>query len=451
MTDEWTEAESRYERAQRLSEAQRWGDALGELDAALEINPGNGGWHGIRGYVLDQLQRYGEAIEAYRAALQVDPNDRETLVALAVDLARTDRCAEALSTLEGLAELHPDYEPAYCYRILIYAQIGQHEAAEEMFYLAQQLDDGCPHCFFHMGGSLLARDRYDQAIYCLERSLALCPTYPDARRQIAAAYRAKGELNKAKAFYLAELRCQLGDVELLSELAEVCLQTNDLRGGVEKYRLITELDPKEAGAWAALGGVALADGQTVEALELLHQALSCDPTQPGLHAQLGEACLRAGRPQNAARHLALALEQEPDNPRALMALGNCLLQQHKLEEAAEQYLRLTELAPDLPGPYHNLAVCAYLCGRYEEGMAYCRQALERKGDYVMAMEKLALGCLQTGRRQEARLWIRRAGKLNPSSVELVRLRRRWRKQTLAAALLWWAAPLKRLRRRLGTA
>ena len=52
---DWLDAETRVERAAELTEAHQWAEALGELDAAIEINPHDADWHIQRGQILDQL------------------------------------------------------------------------------------------------------------------------------------------------------------------------------------------------------------------------------------------------------------------------------------------------------------------------------------------------------------------------------------------------------------
>jgi len=83
------------------------------------------------------------------------------VVALGAVLSREGRYAPALKIFENLARLRPDYEPAYCHRVSIYAELGKHEQAEEMFYLAQELDKDCPHCFVHIATSCFLRSGCD--------------------------------------------------------------------------------------------------------------------------------------------------------------------------------------------------------------------------------------------------------------------------------------------------
>ena len=158
MSD-WIEAEQRAERAQQLLESECWPEALDELTAAIEINPHNAEWHGNRGYLLDQMGRHDDARGAYRLAVELDADNCEWLTALGLDLTRLGKLDEAIELFERIARLDPTNELAFCQRTAIYAYLNEHEKAEEMFYLAQQLKPDCPHCFYHLGTYRLNRRR----------------------------------------------------------------------------------------------------------------------------------------------------------------------------------------------------------------------------------------------------------------------------------------------------
>ncbi len=139
--NDWMDAEQRIERAQQLCESRRWDEALEQVDRALEINPSNSSWWSSKGYLLDHLERYEAAITAYERALEHDPDDRELLSALGLDCVRTGQLLRAIDIFEHVQRIDPSYEPAYCHRIMMYAELGDHDLAEEMFYLAQQIDE----------------------------------------------------------------------------------------------------------------------------------------------------------------------------------------------------------------------------------------------------------------------------------------------------------------------
>ncbi len=288
MSD-WYDAEQRVERARELFELQQWSEALAEIEAALAMNPHNAAWHCNRGYILDQMERYEEAVGSFREAIDLDPNDKEALLALGSDLTRLGRYAESLRVLEELQRTDPGFEPSYCQRIVTYTEMGQHDRAEEMFYLAQQIEHECPDCFFNIGKSLIARNRQEQAVYCFKRCVELDPEYPDVRRILARIYRARGDADTAREYYLAELRQDPGDVELLGEMGEMFMQCGNLEAAGEKARQMIELEPASAGGYVLLGRVTMLQCRWQQAVEALGEALSLDNHWPDIHGLLGEA------------------------------------------------------------------------------------------------------------------------------------------------------------------
>ena len=149
--NQWDDAERRVERAQELFEQRRWAEALEELRAATSINPYNGGWFFNIGLTLDEMERYDEAIEAYRRSIDIDSNDLQALQHLGIDLHRIGNLSEALSTFEKMESIDSSHESSYCHRIITYSDLGEHEKAEEMFYLARLYKEHCPHCYYNMG------------------------------------------------------------------------------------------------------------------------------------------------------------------------------------------------------------------------------------------------------------------------------------------------------------
>ena len=135
--NDWNEAERRVERAQELFEQRKWQEALEELRAATSINPYNSGWYFNIGLTLDEMGRLDEAIEAYRQALSIDPHDLQALNHLGMDLHRVGKLDQALNIFQKLETIDPQFEPSYCNRILTFSELGDHERAEEMFYLAR--------------------------------------------------------------------------------------------------------------------------------------------------------------------------------------------------------------------------------------------------------------------------------------------------------------------------
>ena len=428
--NDWFEAEQRIERAQQLSESFRWAEALAEIDAALAINPHNATWHAQRGGILEELDRIEDAAEAYRVSFSLDADDRDVAVALGMVLARLGRLANALEIFDQLAKTYPDFEPAYCHRIYVYTELGRHEQAEEMFYLAQELDDVCPHCFFNVGISLLARGQVDRAIYCWKRVLELDSNYYGVNRRIGQAYRTRGQLDRAKEYYLRELRNDAGNTDLLFDLAELTAESGRLAMAAAKFAQIVELDPEHLEARFALGKIWLLRRRLTEAVECfqaIERTISGEPELPEFQWRFGEALFQLKRYEEATRRLQTAADQQTGNAVVLLLLGNCHLANRNPAKAADAFRRVLAIDARNAYAHHNLGVCLFQVGRQEAGLKHCLEAVRFKPDYVVAMHNAAVAYVQMGEWRQARSMLARALRADPKNDAARKLRSKlWR-------------------------
>ena len=426
--NDWFEAERRIERAQQLSEAHQWAEALEEMDAALAINPNNAAWHAQRGYVLDELDRFADAVDAYERALELEPGDRDVLAALGVELSRVGRFARALEVFEELSRFFPDFEPAYCQRIAIFAELGRHEEAEEMFYLAQELNDKCPHCFFHVGVSLAERGESERAMFCWQRVLELDSGYLGVRQLIGQAYRADGKLDEARQSFIEELRNDPGNTEILLQLAELALEAGELETASAKFRQIIELEPDHAAAHVGLGKVLLRLERPEEALQAFHEGARQAPEeQDELEVPIAEALLHLRRFGEARDRLTAAVERDSKDTTALMLLGHALVAGGGFARATDCYRRLLALDDRNPLAHHMLGVCLVQTRQWEAGLEHCLAAVEQQPDFVAAMHNAVLICAHLGKWRDAKRLLERALRADPGNEALCRVSKRmWR-------------------------
>lgn len=435
MSD-WLDAEQRVERAQQLSENHRWDEALAELDAAIAINPHNALWHAQRGYLLEELDRDDDAAAAYKHSYELDASDSEVALAYGASLARLGKLSSALEVLEAIAARDSKFEPAYCNRVRVYSELGRHEQAEEVFYLAQQMNDKCPDCFFHMGESLAARGQFDKAIFCWKRAAELAPDYLGVNRRIGAAYRAKGQTEVARDHLLRELREDPGNADLLHELAELSWESGDGQGAIARLEHLLELEPNHDAGRVLLGRVLL---RTQEPEKALAEFLKLpDPPdderrRTELDCMIGEALLRLGRFSEAQARLGRG-DLTAADPRRLVLLGDANLALNKIPEAADCYRRILATESRNPFVHHRIAVCLLKSKSPESALDHCKQAIEISPEFVQAMYHAALACTRLRRWSEAKVWLEKAAKLAPADEPVAALRKALWRMRLRSAL-----------------
>jgi tetratricopeptide (TPR) repeat protein len=427
--NDWEDAERRVEKAQELFEQRRWLEALEELRAATSINPYNASWFFNIGLTLDEMERFEEAIDAYRRALDIDAHDLQALQHLGMDLHRVGNFDEALKTFEQIEQVDPTFEPSYCQRILTYTELGDHERAEEMFYLARLYKEHCPHCYHHMGVSLQERELYDKAIFCWQKTLDLDEAYPQVQLRIAEALWGKGELEAARQHYLIGLRQDPGDTDTLLDLGELLMEMGRTEEAGEKFRRAIELAPEEPagyfchGMWLMRQMTPQRDEQAVLAFT---KVLQLDPTYPGAHLRLGELHHRRHEPDLAKKHLRAELVLRPQDPQVLLDLSNLLVDTSQTRAAVACLKRLVHLDPRNVDAWQNLAVAQFMLARYQDGIASCHECLQRDPGNVMAMYNLALAFEHLRRYDDALLWVRRGLEKAPKDNSLQKLELRVR-------------------------
>jgi superkiller protein 3 len=427
--NDWDDAERRVERAQELFDQRRWSEALEEFRAAADINPYNAAWHYNIGLTLDEMGRFDEAIAAYRRASEIDPNDLRVMTRIGIDQQRMGNLDESIRTFEQIERRDPSFEPSYCNRILVYAELGDHDRAEEMFYSGRLFKEHCPDCYYNLGLSLLDRRRFDKAVWCFRRAQDLDEAYPDVELRIAEALWGKGELEAARQHYLVGLRRDPGNTDVLLDLGELLSEMGRSDEAGEKFRRAVELAPERPAGYFCYGQWLVRHGGSADverAIEQFRRTLALDPTFPGAHLRLAELHHRRGERSPARKHLRAEMLLRPTDPRVVIDLSNLLMDTGLTRAAVVCLKRLTAHHPDEPDGWQNLAVAQFLSGRYEEGIESCRQVLALDSNNLTAMYNLALAHERIGYYDQATFWVQQGLRIDPRDAAMQKLELRIR-------------------------
>ncbi len=131
--------------ASALTELERWADAAGVLDKALELEPESAALHRRRG---DLWRRTGERERAerhYAAALTLDPEDDETRLKHAILLTDLGRVNDAFTQLDEVLRRDPENAVARTQRgLLLYVERGQLDDALAELERAYAIDPDDP-------------------------------------------------------------------------------------------------------------------------------------------------------------------------------------------------------------------------------------------------------------------------------------------------------------------
>lgn len=464
--NEWIDAEHHVERAHEHYEAGRWQEAETELRHALSLNPYRPDWHFNLGLTLEQTGRFEDAATAFKTAHDLEP-DSQSANCVGLNFLRAERAKDALTWFERAHKLSPEDSTSFVHRIEAYAQLGDHDQAEVMFYMAQQINPKDATAYATLADSLLDRGLHDKAVWCLREAAHLEPALPRIHARLAQAYAATGRLERARQLYLRELRQDPGDIDTLMELGCLLVDMNRFSEAGEKFRRVLELEPDNPTAHFHLADLAVRLGQPVEALAQFDVVLRLDADFVGARRRVAHLLLQrdGNGDANSAREmltteLAMSKEQEGRfTPEDLEELGHLMLDAKMPLEARGVLEGLAAKRPGNAAVLHSLAVACFQLGDRTMGLEHSREVLRLVPQHVAAMSNMAVASLHDKQWTRARYWVRQALRVEPDDAFLRRLRLRLRIHSLAEAFMWAGAGLARIgkmmrpsrRSRVGTA
>ena len=215
--------------------------------------------------------------------------------------------------------------------------MGDHEKAEEMFYMARQISDKCPICYNHLGLSLLARGEYRKALFCFRTVLDLREDYPQVNYRVAQCYWRMEELQNAREAFMEELRNDPKNIDAILEFGRLLIELGEIEAGREKFHRVIEFEPDNMTARLELGDLAMKEGQFSEAVNFYLSVLEKRPYYMQVRRQLAQGYEALSRWDLAREQLELILELDEEQPDLLSELAEVCVKD-KDPHAGQAYL-----------------------------------------------------------------------------------------------------------------
>jgi tetratricopeptide (TPR) repeat protein len=258
------------------------------------------------------------------------------------------------------------------------------------------------------GDALAEESRWQEAVSCYERALALQPAFPEAHNNLGNALVRLGRLAEALLCYRRVLQLAPNVAETHSNLSKVLLELHRNDEALASGRDAVKLNPRLAEAHANLGNALFDADQVSEAVDSYHSALAINPAFPEVHNSLG----------NAERSL------------------------RNFDRAMAHYRRALELMPAYAEVHNNLGVTLRLSGQTAQAEASCRRALELEPALMAARAALGEMAADRGEFERAEQLLRSVVAQAPDNVEAWIGLGRLRKMT--AADTDWLQPVLKL-------
>jgi tetratricopeptide (TPR) repeat protein len=276
-------------------------------------------------------------------------------------------------------------------------------------------------CYYNIGNSLFARGEYKRAIRCWLRTAELEPTHPQINYRIAQAYWSENKTEQSREHFLAELRINPGDVDVIFDFGMFLLETGDIESAKEKFNRILELDTDFAAAFFYLGEIAFNSNDCEKSLELYNRALQKDSELQGPCYRLAQHALMKDQKTEARAYLVSELKLALEDVDTLVSMGSMFLVIDDLGCATHCLLRAVDIDSANAEAYYYLGVISAIKGEFEDAAELFAHTLDIKSEHVPALRDSASVYLAMGKLTDAAERISKARALDDGDPQLKRL------------------------------
>ena len=348
-------------------------------------------------------------------AAKLAPGDFRWSYYLGILLRRSGRWEESRDHYERALKLNPAYLPAAVALADLYMEANLLDEAGHSLDKVREEEASSAAVLVRRGRLSTLRGEHRQTIQHLEAALELDPRATAILYPLGLAYRALGEVEKARYFMERQgpRKASLED-PLMDDLAE-------LAGGARSLQ--------------ARGNEAYRQGRLEEALEACRQAVEAAPDNGEFRVNLAAVLIRLDDPEGAAGQLRQALRLDPGDALAHFNLAAVLARQGRDRDALKHYREAIALRPDYKNAHFNLANALLRLRRFEAAAAHFDRVLKMEPGEAAALVGKAMALMRLEEWEAARDLLREGCAARPDHQGLA----------LAFGRLLAACPLAELR------
>ena len=220
--------------------------------------------------------------------------------------------------------------------------------------------------------------------------------------QMGSAFMQAGYPQLAKPYLIEAARAVRGNFKASLAVGQIELEAGNLREAEGHLSMAQALDSDSPELWNNLGGLAMARGDHLKALENFERALDMNSELSYALVNAAQAHSQLGNAGQAERLLRRALEVDSGDAEAANKLGLVLAKQGLLTEARPLFQQAIESKRDYAEAINNLAVLYLRSGQVNDAAAALRFGIEQAPDFETFYMHLARIHVERGDFAQAR-------------------------------------------------
>lgn len=296
-------------------------------------------------------------------------------------LTQQGKSAEAITILERVISLDPNFAEAHEKLAQLFTEIGEPQKALDHRYKVLEIEPnrGTSDHYFTLGNQFLQNQRIIEAKKCYEKAILLNSKLLEAYHNLAEILVFKNDLDGGIFNYQKALEIDPNYVYSLFGLGKALVKKSAWNEAIIPLRQGIEMTPNDPHIYYWLGSALWQIGQREEAVECYHKILTFNPGEWDIYQKIGEYYHQELRLDEAVEAYQKSIEIKPDAFLSYHQLGQILFRQKKWEEAAKIAHQAMELFPDLPWTYTQYANNLAELGKLEEVIPYHQKAAALRG------------------------------------------------------------------------
>jgi tetratricopeptide (TPR) repeat protein len=394
--------------------------ALRAIDKALQVDNTDREWQCLRAEVLLAREPDNtDAVQLLQDLAAAIPDEVTPTARVASALAAAGDPVRALRAVERAIDDHHADPELLALQVQLLSTVGRHREAVALARqsLSRRLDTVA--FALPLAESLLATDRYEEAVAAADLVIAIEPESPRAHRTRGMArYRLQRYDEALLDLDLPSVGSdQDRDAALGDTLTQVGVREAKSGERAVARRLLeraVEIEPTNVLARAGLAELLRVTGDYADALRHAELGLEVTPENPTLIGTRGQILHGLHNDRHAEEELRRALDIDPNLAWARTELGDLLRMKRQYLEAIHHLELAVKVAPDDPWPRACKGAAEYSLDRYDMAGESLDRALELKEDYGWAHGVKAAVLKDIDRMHEAATHADRSLELDPA-------------------------------------
>jgi eukaryotic-like serine/threonine-protein kinase len=257
----------------------KYSEAISELNRSLALAPNSDEAYRRLGSVYLQSGDGPHAIEAFQKAVALNPYFWTNQDSLGNAYVQLGDYPKALQAFTQITVLEPDIDAGYENIGLVYAQQGKYDQAIPYFQKALQIEPFFT-TYSNLGTAFFFQKQYANAADMFEKAVALNPNDTLTAANLADAYRAGGQQDKARAAYqraislgYKELETNPQNASVMAEIALAYAKTGNAQEAQNLIKRVRTIDKNNVNYIYEEAVIDALLGRTADALKVLEEAL----------------------------------------------------------------------------------------------------------------------------------------------------------------------------------